>query len=128
MIKSFRPPAVLFKILAHPARLAILAVLRDGEQCVCHLEAMLKLRQAYISQHLKVLKDAGIVTDRRDGWNMYYHVTRPEVFEVADAMYALAGQPQAVPHAHARADCPCPKCHPEGGQSVAPDELILSMK
>ena len=113
MIKPFQISADLFKTLAHPARLAILTILRDGEQCVCHMEAMLKRRQAYISQHLKVLKDAGIVSDRRDGWNMYYRVTRPEVFNIMDAMFGVTGQPGEIPHAHSKAECPCPKCHPE---------------
>jgi len=124
MITPFKASADLFKTLAHPARLAILSVLRDGEQCVCHLEAMLKLRQAYISQHLKVLKDVGIVSDRRDGWNMYYRVATPEVFTVIDSMYALSGQPEAIPHAHAKEDCPCPKCHPTDGL-IAPDQVTL---
>ena len=134
MITPFKAPANLFKILAHPARLAILTILRDGEQCVCHIEAMLRLRQAYISQHLKVLKDAGLVSDRRDGWNMYYHVVRPEAFEIMDAMFALTGQPEAIPHAHSPAgtplagqvkeDCPCPKCHPTE-DLIVPDQIIL---
>ena len=128
MIESFQAPANLFKTLAHPARLAILTILRDGEQCVCHMEAMLKLRQAYISQHLKVLKDAEIVADRRDGWNMYYQVTRPEVFQIIDAMFSLTGQPEAIPHAHSKVECPCPKCHsvdtviPVNSVTVSPGE------
>jgi len=135
MIKPFQASSNLFKTLAHPARLAILVILRDGEQCVCHLEAMLKLRQAYISQHLKVLKDAGIVTDRRDGWNIYYHVDRPEIFEVIDSTTALTGQPVAIPHAHSpagnppagrdKAECPCPKCHPNQGL-IASEQVILA--
>jgi ArsR family transcriptional regulator len=115
MIKPFRTPADLFKTLAHPARLAILSILRDGEQCVCHIEAMLNLRQAYISQHLKVLKDAEIVTDRRDGWNMYYRVVQPGIFEVLDEMFSITDQPGVIPHTHAKGDCPCPKCHPDKG-------------
>lgn len=136
MIKPFQASANLFKTLAHPARLAILTILRDGEQCVCHIEAMLKLRQAYISQHLKVLKDAEIVTDRRDGWNMYYRVVRPEIFEVMDAMFTLTGQPIEIPHAHSPAgiplagqgktECPCPKCHPEDGRSDTGQVILLS--
>ena len=125
MIKNFQAPADLFKTLAHPARLAILTILREGEQCVCHIEAMLQLRQAYISQHLKVLKDAAIVTDRRDGWNMYYRVTRPEFFEIMDAMFALTGQPDPIPHVHSKAECPCPKCQPEDGQQVVPGQAML---
>jgi DNA-binding transcriptional ArsR family regulator len=134
MIKPYQASADLFKTLAHPARLAILAILRDGEQCVCHMEAMLKLRQAYISQHLKVLKDAEIVSDRRDGWNMYYHVTRPEIFEVTDSMFATTGQLEDIPHTHSpagtppagrgKAACPCPKCHPEDSL-IAPGQVIL---
>ena len=125
VIAPYQTSAGLFKTLSHPARLAILSILRDGEQCVCHIEAMLKLRQAYISQHLKVLKDAGIVSDRRDGWNMYYRVTRPEVFEVVEAMFALTGQPEPVPHAHAKAECPCPKCHPNPGPVEAGQVFLL---
>jgi len=53
--------AALFKLLSHPSRLAILQVLRDGEECVCHMEAALGLRQAYISQQLMVLRQAGLV-------------------------------------------------------------------
>jgi DNA-binding transcriptional ArsR family regulator len=122
MIKPFQASSDVLKTLAHPARLAILTILRDGEQCVCHIEAMLKLRQAYISQHLKILKDAGIVSDRRDGWNMYYRVARPEAFDVIDAVYALTGHPEEIPHAHSSAECPCPKCHP--GQGVIASEQI----
>lgn len=124
MIKPFQASSDLFKILAHPARLAILSILRDGEQCVCHMEAMLKLRQAYISQHLKVLKDAEIVSDRRDGWNMYYRVVRPEIFEVMDTMLALTGQPRGIPHLHSKTECPCPKCQPEDSP-ISPGQVIL---
>jgi len=124
MITPFKAPANLFKTLAHPARLAILSILRDGEQCVCHIEAMLKLRQAYISQHLKVLKDAEIVSDRRDGWNMYYRVSQLEVFEIMEAMFALTGQPETIPHAHSSENCPCPKCHPTE-ELIVPDQVTL---
>jgi DNA-binding transcriptional ArsR family regulator len=55
------PEARLFRILSNPARLDLLACLRDGEACVCHLEAALGLRQAYISQQLAVLRQAGLV-------------------------------------------------------------------
>lgn len=123
--KTYQASADLFKVMAHPVRLTIMSILRDGEQCVCHIEAMLKLRQAYISQHLKVLKDANIVSVRRDGWNMYYRVTYPEIFEVIDAMYSLSGQPEPIPHVHADTNCPCPKCNPEAEISV-PGSVVFS--
>ncbi len=101
----------LFRALAHPARLAILEQLWDEEQCVCHLEARLKYRQAYISQQLALLRDAGIVQDRREGWNIYYRVTRPEVFDLLETARATLGLPldfQKIKEAPVV--CPCPKC------------------
>jgi DNA-binding transcriptional ArsR family regulator len=107
--------ALEFKALGHPARLAILEALRGGEQCVCHLENALGMRQAYISQQLAVLKEAGVVRDRRDGWNIFYFVSRPEIFSVLDAARAMPGaQGKNSMRRNARsAHCPCPKCRPE---------------
>jgi ArsR family transcriptional regulator len=105
-------PSRLFRLLGHPARLAILGVLRDGEQCVCHMEAVLGYRQAYISQHLMTLREAGLVQDRRDGPNVYYRVVQPDIFHVIDAGTG-AGLAGVAPGARTRQpDCPCPKCHP----------------
>jgi ArsR family transcriptional regulator len=105
---SFDEAASLFKTLMHPARLEILETLRDGEQCVCHIEAALGYRQAYISQQLSVLREAGLVQDRRDGWNIYYCVTQPRVFEVLDAAQAATGTKSRRRKATA---CPCPQCN-----------------
>ena len=88
---SCEESAKLFKALMHPARLEILENLRDGEHCVCHMEAALGYRQAHISQHLSVLREAGLVQDRRDGWNVYYRVVQPQVFAVLDAAQAMTG-------------------------------------
>jgi len=102
-------PAQIFKILTHPGRIAILDLLRDGEHCVCHLEAYLGLRQASISQQLAVLRDAGIIQDRRDGWNIYYRVVNPQIFAVLDAARAFTGA--SVPLTPQPAvNCPCPHC------------------
>ena len=99
----------LLKALNHPARLAILEILRGGEECVCHLEAALGYRQAYISQQLMVLRDAGLLQDRRVGLNVYYRVIRPEIYSVPDAVRQMAGMPEArlmlTPIA-----CTCPNC------------------
>jgi ArsR family transcriptional regulator len=99
----------LYKSLMHPARLAILDLLREGEACVCHMEATFGYRQAYISQQLMALRDAGLVDDRRDGLNIYYRVIRPEIFEVMDAMRQVTGvRPSAArPAPNA---CTCPHC------------------
>jgi len=78
---SYETQSDILKALSHPTRLAILDILRDGEQCVCHMEATLKLRQAYISQQLMILKDAGLVEARRDG------LSRPGVPQISSAAH-----------------------------------------
>ncbi len=113
-MKTFDPPARLFKVLGNPARLALLAVLRDGEECVCHMEAQLGFRQAYISQHLMVLREAGFVRDRRDGANIFYCVAEPDLFKLIDTALALSGRKwpaRATPKGR-KVQCACPKCQP----------------
>lgn len=108
--------ATLFKLLSHPARLAILQLLRGSEECVCHMEAALGLRQAYISQQLMVLRQAGLVADRREGWNVYYRVTMPEIYALLDAALAAVQPADAALlwiHPARPAACPCPKCQLE---------------
>ena len=108
---AYEGSARLFRVLMHPARLEILDLLRDGEHCVCHLEAALGYRQAYISQQLTVLREAGLIQDRRDGWNIYYRVIQPQVFAVLDAAQPLSGDQGPKRRRAARAiDCPCPQC------------------
>ena len=113
-MKAYQNQSQLFKVLMHPTRLAILDELRGGEQCVCHMEAVFGLRQAHISQHLMILRDAGLVTDRRDGWNIFYQVTRPEIYAVIDAMNEFSGVEQDTSNKPAwtgKHTCPCPKCN-----------------
>lgn len=107
-MEIFDRPARLFKLLGHPARLAILDVLRGGEQCVCHLEAALGYRQAYISQHLMILRESGLVKDRRDGLNIFYQVIDPDLLRVIDAALPVSPSQGKAPAAH----CDCPKCQP----------------
>ena len=101
----------LLKALSHSTRLGILEILREDEQCVCHMEARLGLRQAYISQQLMILKQAGLLESRRDGLNLYYRVIKPEVFGILDAVRSVTGMSHKLPgHKRAKANCPCPKC------------------
>ena len=103
--------ARIFRALMHPARLAILETLRNGEACVCHLEAHLGYRQAYLSQQLAVLRETGLVHDRREGWNVYYWVAQPGVFTLLDtARVMVGGLPAPAAISNRLLDCPCPKC------------------
>jgi ArsR family transcriptional regulator len=64
--------ARLFHALSDETRLEIVRMLRHGERCVCELTDALDVAQSRLSFHLRTLKDAGIVTDRRDGRWVYY--------------------------------------------------------
>lgn len=118
-MEAYEAQSNLLKTISHPTRLAILGILRSGEQCVCHMEAALGLRQAYISQQLMLLKDAGLVEPRRDGLNLYYRVIKPQVFAVLDTLNAVTGiTPKVTEHKHANTECPCPKCNIKEGREA----------
>ncbi len=108
--QPYEAQAQLLKVLTHPARLAILNILRDGEHCVCHMEAYLGFRQAYISQQLMVLREAGLIQDRREGWNVFYRVAEPRIFEVLSAVQQITGTVEAANPKPPRVACSCPKC------------------
>lgn len=85
---AFDLKAALFKALAHPNRLRILAALRSGEKCNCELGPLLRLEQSNLSRHLLALAETGLVTARREGVRTLYHVPDPSVFVLID----LAGE------------------------------------
>ncbi|HEY3933581.1 MAG TPA: metalloregulator ArsR/SmtB family transcription factor [Gemmatimonadales bacterium] len=81
--------ARLFHALSDPTRLGILDRLRDGERCVCDLMDSLDAAQSRLSFHLKVLKDAGLVTDRRDGRWVYYTLSQGTLAEAREYVEEL---------------------------------------
>ena len=80
--------AQLCNALADEARVEIVARLLDGEKCVCDLTDALETGQSRLSYHLKVLKDAGLVTDRREGRWSYYTLAR-DAFLEAEALLSF---------------------------------------
>ena len=82
--------AELFHALSDETRLGILEMLRQGERCVCDLQAELDAAQSRLSFHLKVLKAAGLVTDRREGRWAYYTLVPTAFGEAHDLVRALA--------------------------------------
>ena len=109
--------AALLRSLGQPERLKILLAIGQQEACVCHLEAALGLRQAYISQHLMALRQAGLVTARRDGRNIYYQLANPNLLSFIRQAGEQAGLSQAqmsralIPSLPP--NCPCPHCAEE---------------
>lgn len=116
---GYRVEANLYKALAHPVRLQVLHLLSRQEACVCHITVALEQRQPYVSQQLAVLRDAGLVVDRREG-NLIYYRLRDEWIAallavgrqvaVNSGAVAAAAYP-AIPEG-AMQDCPCPRCAP----------------
>ncbi len=82
--------ARLFHALSDETRLSILKRLRHGERCVCELTDVLDAAQSRLSFHLRVLREAGLVTDRREGRWMYYTLNTEVLADVADLARTLA--------------------------------------
>ena len=80
-------PAQLFHALSDETRLEIVRLLRNGEQCVCDLTAALDASQSRLSFHLKTLKEAGLVTDRKQGRWVYYTLD-PAAFTAIEKVVA----------------------------------------
>jgi len=107
--KRYGQASDLFSLLSHAPRLRILDELRRGEACVCHMQAVLGRPQAYVSQQLAVLRDAGVVTDRREGLFVFYQLADERVEQLLEQTLGPAGQAEPV------AGCPCPHCHEATG-------------
>lgn len=75
----------LFHALSDETRLQIIELLRKGERCVCDLTDTLDAAQSRLSFHLRVLRDAGIVRDRKDGRWVHYELNR-DAFEEAETL------------------------------------------
>lgn len=77
------------KILANPERLLLLCELLGGERCVSELEAELEIHQPTLSQQLGVLRTQGVVETRREGKNIYYRVSDPNLKDILKVLYRL---------------------------------------
>lgn len=73
----------LFHALSDETRVAVVEMLHDGERCVCDLQDALDVAQSRLSFHLKVLKDAGLVTDRKEGRWVHYALSADTFAELA---------------------------------------------
>jgi ArsR family transcriptional regulator len=83
-VRQFK--ANIFQALAHPTRIAIIEVLRDGELPAGAIIERLGLEQANASQHLSILRAKQVVTSRKEGNQVFYSVRDPLLIEVLDIM------------------------------------------
>ncbi|MBN1247413.1 MAG: winged helix-turn-helix transcriptional regulator [Anaerolineae bacterium] len=106
-LSSYEAAAERLRLLAHPARLQILDELRRGEACVCYLQRILDRPQAYVSQQLRVLREADLLDSDRDGLNVFYSIADAALLDLLAQVLGPAG-----PERELRI-CPCPSCTDE---------------
>ncbi len=78
--------ASIFQALAHPTRISILEVLREGEVSASAIQERLRIEQANLSQHLAILRSKQIVTARKEGNQVFYSVKNKVLIKVLDLM------------------------------------------
>jgi ArsR family transcriptional regulator len=93
-----------FHALSDPTRVEIVRMLSHGERCVCELQNVLGAQQSRLSFHLRVLKESGFVTDRKDGRWVHYSLNRAALDEIA--AFATAVRPGKHAGSCATACCP----------------------
>lgn len=113
----------LFAILGNPFRIQLVLTLWAQEACVCHLEALLNKRQAYISQHLMALREANLLDTRREGKFIYYRLSNPDVIELIRAAGKITGlgheQFPDIEEIEVLKSCICPNCESENSELAA---------
>ena len=95
-ISNLESTVLISRALGHPARLRTIAMLRSGELCVCQITQVLQLAQSTVSSHLRELRFAGLITERKEGRWVYFGLTEdPDAMPWIDAaLKTLADDPQ----------------------------------
>lgn len=88
-LERFRLHAEICKVLTDPKRLLILDGLRAGDQSVGELAERIGATLANASQHLAVLRSAGLVDGRRSGTTVVYRLSEPAILEACDVIHAI---------------------------------------
>jgi ArsR family transcriptional regulator len=83
---NFKENARLFKALAHPTRLHIVALIRERQPCVKNMEGILGVSQPNLSQHLSLLRNVGVIEPERDGNQICYKIKNQIVLKLLDAL------------------------------------------
>jgi len=96
--------AQLCHALSDETRLQLLELLTDGEQCVCDLTDALKSSQSRLSFHLKTLKEAGLLQDRREGRWVYYSLEPVALEELRELLQSIKARSRTAGRATQRCD------------------------
>ena len=104
----------IFRAISTPSRFRILMAIGRNEACVCHLEARFNMRQAYISQQLMEMRDAGLLETRRDGRYIFYRLTEPGMLDLLIDILKMfeirIGELLELLNDEPLSDCYCPNC------------------
>lgn len=87
--------ADILKAMANPVRVLIVNGLTGGDRCVRELNRLARINQSNVSRHLMILKKAGIISDRRDGMRVLYHLETPCILKAFDCAVEVV-------HSHSR--------------------------
>lgn len=85
----YEAKARVIKALAHPGRLIMIDALAEGERCVCELQQLVGSDISTVSKHLSVMKQAGIVDDRKAGQQVFYRLRVPCIVKFFDCVEAV---------------------------------------
>jgi DNA-binding transcriptional ArsR family regulator len=127
-MKALKKTCDLLKSIASPVRAQILLAIGSGEACVCHLESLLGLRQAAISQQLMILRRKKIIKSRREGKYVFYRLAKPEVLEIIRAAGAAVGVSASslmIPNSN---QCECPHCEIGELEIAAASEALNGLR
>jgi ArsR family transcriptional regulator len=102
---TYEEARTLFHLLSLESRLRILDYLRYTDACVCQLQYLLQRPQAYVSQQLRCLRDAGVVTTHKEGTLVFYHLSDPLVRQVLDLVLGPPDENRPPDPLHS-----CPRC------------------
>ena len=77
-------PTKILKALSDPTRLKIVELLKRGEICACKFVPLTKKAQPTVSQHLKILENAGIIKSRKEGKMIFYCIVDSKIFDLIE--------------------------------------------
>ena len=80
----------IFKALTDPTRLKILECIKNGEKCICEIIPYTGKSQPNVSQHLKIMKHAGIIEERKDGTRIMIKVSNNEIYNIIDQVKRIS--------------------------------------
>jgi DNA-binding transcriptional ArsR family regulator len=85
----YKSKANIIKAMAHPSRLMMIDALAEGEKCVCELQVLVDADMSTVSKHLTIMKNAGLVIDRKEGLKVFYRLRVPCVLRFFDCIDAV---------------------------------------